>query len=371
MSQRSFPAWLLIFAGCITAVLLLEIGVRIWFSLRGSDADRVRYLETRQQIANRDAELIGLPYLNYALNPARDDVSARGYRGEDVAIPKPEGVMRIITLGGSTTYGHALTADEAYPARLQAILRADIASSIEVINLGVPGYFSLDSLISLATRGIALQPDIVIVYDGVNDAALRIFQDAACTGGDNPLFGMGLDRGIWQTDETPLPPSALYRLVAIRLGWLRDPAIFDAELRKTGLCPPEPQGVNPLDTLASNPPLLFERNLRGMTALAEAAGARVVLATFAWDRAALQAQVDGAPEQYQAEALIRAIDEQNALVRTLASELNVTLADLAAAMDDPVYFQGDHVHMTAAGTQRQAELFAQALREAGLVTPAS
>lgn len=362
MRPRSLnPLFLIVFAIFIT-LIVLEIGVRTWFSLRGTEQDRVRYLDTREEIADRDAELIGIPYLNYALNPARDDVNARGYRGESVAIPKPEGVFRIVALGGSTTYGHALTADEAYPAQLQRILRETNGEAVEVVNLGVPGYFSLDSLVNLATRGVALEPVVVIVYDGVNDAALRIFQSPECTFGENPLFGMGLDRGIWAVDDAPLPPSALYRLIAIRLGWMRDPAVFNAQLLPTGLCPPEPQNVNPLDTLAANPPVLFERNLRGMAALAEAADARVVFATFAWNRAALQAQVEATPEQYQAEALIRAIDEQNDLVRALAAGLDATLVDLAAEMGDGAYYQGDHVHMTAAGTTRQAELIAATIR---------
>jgi lysophospholipase L1-like esterase len=367
MRPRSLSPFLTILITALLTLLVLEIGVRAWFSLRGTEQDRVRYLDARAQIADRDAELIGIPYLNYALNPARDDVNARGYRGESVAIPKPEDVFRIVALGGSTTYGHALTADEAYPAQLQRILRETYGEGVEVVNLGVPGYFSLDSLVNLATRGAALEPDLVIVYDGVNDAALRIFQSPECAIGDNPLFGMGLDRGIWAVDSTPLPPSALYRLIALRLGWMRDPAVFNAQLLPTGLCPPEPQGVNPLDTLAANPPTLFERNLRGMEALARASGARVIFATFAWNRAALQAQVEATPEQYQAEALIRAIDEQNDLIRALAPELDVTLVDLASEMGDGAYYQGDHVHMTAAGTERQAALIAATIRAAQML----
>jgi lysophospholipase L1-like esterase len=367
MRHRSFSPPLVILLAILLTLTLLEIGVRVWFSTRGTEQDRVRYLDAREQIADRDAELIGIPYLNYALNPARADVNARGYRGQDVAIPKPEGIFRIVALGGSTTYGHALTAVEAYPAQLQRLLRETSGDRIEVVNLGVPGYFSLDSLVHLATRGVALEPDVVVVYDGVNDAALRIFQSPDCTAGENPLFGMGLDRGIWTVDNAPLPPSALYRLIAIRLGWMRDPAVFDAQLMPTGLCPPEPQGVNPLDTLAANPPLLFERNLRGIAAMGRSAGAQVVFATFAWDRAALQAQVDATPEQYQAEALIRAIDEQNDLVRALAAELDVTLVDLAAEMSDGAYYQGDHVHMTAAGTGRQAALIAATIRAERLI----
>src|SRR5262249_36875594 len=41
--------------------------------------------------------------------------------------------------------------------------------AIEVVNAGADGYTSADSLIALALRGLALAPDVVVVYDAIND----------------------------------------------------------------------------------------------------------------------------------------------------------------------------------------------------------
>jgi nicotinamidase-related amidase len=355
MLRTWFSRLLLVLLGIVVALVLLEGAVRLWYGANGSERERILYLYDRATIARQTAQLVGVPYLNYTLNPAFEDINDYGYRGEAVAIPKPDGVYRIVALGGSTTYGHALTADEAYPAQLQRLLRERGETQVEVVNLGVPGYFSLDSLVNLATRGLALQPDLILIYDGVNDAAVRIFQSPDCYNAASPLFGMGIDRGIWYAGEE-LPASALYRLVALRLGWIPDPTVFNAQLEPTGYCPPEPQNVNPLDMLAQNPPTLFARNLRSMAALAQGAGVEVVFVTFAWDRAAVQALLDADDTLYQGQALLNAIDEQNEVVRALAVELDAGLIDLAVQMGEGAYYQGDWVHMTAVGAARQAEV---------------
>jgi lysophospholipase L1-like esterase len=352
--------------GLTATLLLLELGVRLWFSTAGSERDRILYLEDRASITARTAQLTGVPYLNYSLNPAWEDINARGYRGALAAVPKPEGVYRIVAIGGSTTYGHGLTTPESWPYQLQQILREDYGLvQVEVVNLGAPGYYSLDSVVNLATRGLAHQPDLVIAYDGVNDAVIRMYQDPACYNGDTPLFAMGMDRGIWQFQAAELPPSALYRFIGYRLGWLEDPTVFTAALRHTGLCPPEPGGISQVDVLAQNPPTHFARNERSLAALAQSGGARMLFSTFAWDIAAAQAILTADPEQGYIRALQSAIDEQNALIRQIAAETGSLLVDLAAEMGDGPYFQGDQVHQSAAGASRQAEIYAAAV--AGLL----
>jgi len=135
--------------------------------------------------------LTGVPYLNYSLNPDWEDINSRGYRGDLVTLPKPDGIFRIVAIGGSTTYGHGLPTDQTWPYQLQQILRDQYGlAKVEVVNLGAPGYYSLDSVVNLATRGLAHEPDLVLAYDGVNDAVIRMYQDPACYNGDTPLFAI-------------------------------------------------------------------------------------------------------------------------------------------------------------------------------------
>lgn len=41
----------------------------------------------------------------YGLNPAHPEISTQGLRDDEVAIPKPPGLWRILILGDSITYG--------------------------------------------------------------------------------------------------------------------------------------------------------------------------------------------------------------------------------------------------------------------------
>lgn len=368
-ARALLPRLALVVLGLALGLVMLEIGLRLWFTTNGTERDRILYLYDSATIASKTTQLTGVPYLNYGLNPAWDDINARGIRGELVAIPKPPRVYRIVALGGSTTFGHALSVAEAWPAQLERILRDAYGyTQVEVVNLGSPGYYSLDSVVNLATRGLAHEPDLVIVYHGINDAIIRMFQDTACYTGDTPLFGFGLDRGIWQYDAADLPPSTLYRVLAFALGRMEDPASFTHRLQHTGFCPPEPSGVSLLDQLAQHPPVYFDRNLRSIIGMAQAAGAEVLLSTFAWDVAAADTLLAVNPDAHQTAAQRAAIAEQNALLTPLAAEYGALLVDLATEMTDSAYFQGDQVHQTAAGAQRQAEIYAAFLDAADIIS---
>jgi lysophospholipase L1-like esterase len=361
------PAALVVF-GLVLALAALELGLRWYYASYGSERERLLYLADRAALDARAAQLIGVPYLNYTLNPEfSDDVNNRGLRGEAVAVPKPEETYRILAVGGSTTFGHGLSVDDAWPAQLQRILRARGHPQVEVINLSAPGYYSLDSVVHLATRGLALQPDLIIDYDGLNDVVVRMYQDPGCYGGDTPLFGMGLDRGLWQASTPALPASVLYRVLALRFGWMDDPTVYTSRLQHTGLCPPEPQGVSPLALLEQNPPVYFERNLRSIIALARGAGAEVMLSSFAWDERAAEATLAADPSLDGTRALLEGIAAHNLIAQQVAQDTRALWVDLAASMGDGAYFQGDHIHQTDEGARRQAEVYADALEEAQII----
>ncbi|MBN1427519.1 MAG: hypothetical protein JXB07_03985 [Anaerolineae bacterium] len=368
MTKRILTQVVLLVFGIIMGLIVLEVGLRLWFGSHGTEHEQMMYVAERTVIDAHMAQVIGVPYLNYILNPNWEDINERGIRGELVAVPKPEGVYRILALGGSTTFGHGLTSDESWPTQMERILRDDYGyTNVEVVNLGVPGYYSLDSVVSLATRGLAHEPDLVVVYDGLNDAMIRIYQDPQCYGGDTPLFGFGIDRGIWQPGGEELPTSTLYRFLAIRFGWMEDPTAVNSRMASTGLCPPEPENIGRLDLLAQNPPSHFERNMRNMAALAQSGGAQILFSTFAWDKSAAESLLLADPSLDTLQALINAIDEQNALIQTISQDEEDLYVDLASEMGSGVYFQGDQVHQTAEGTRRQAEIYAAFFHKQGVI----
>jgi len=110
-----------------------------------------------------------------------------------------------VVLGDSFTYGLGIPVERTYPAVLETLLR-ELGDGIrrEVLNLGVTAYSTLDEAIVLETKGMALEPDLVLVGYVLNDPE-RI--------GYQPLRNHYAPVQWWQR-------SHLLRLVAkARLDW--------------------------------------------------------------------------------------------------------------------------------------------------------
>ncbi len=117
-----------------------------------------------------------IPFLKYKKNlsdtysgmgEAHNQTNNFGFRGPDVVLPKPKGRFRIICVGGSTTEeGYK---DGTYPKFLEGRLRNRFPErDIEVVNCGVSGKTTTGS-VTLLPDYFALEPDLIIVYEGVND----------------------------------------------------------------------------------------------------------------------------------------------------------------------------------------------------------
>jgi len=61
------------------------------------------------------------------------------------------------------------------------------------------------------------------------------------------------------------------------------------------------------------------------------------------------------------------VDEQNALLPNLARDTGSLFVDLVPAMNNSSYFQGDHIHQTAVGARKQAEILAAYVDAQGLI----
>ncbi|HKY32786.1 MAG TPA: SGNH/GDSL hydrolase family protein [Candidatus Polarisedimenticolia bacterium] len=100
--------------------------------------------------------------------PYRIRINSQGFRGRELAARKQPGTTRILCLGDSYTFGHHVEDGEAFPARLQESLRSS-GISAEVINAGANGFTIVDELDFLRGKGLALQPDVVVLVFSQND----------------------------------------------------------------------------------------------------------------------------------------------------------------------------------------------------------
>jgi lysophospholipase L1-like esterase len=107
-----------------------------------------------------------------------------GYRNsKDFDLTKDPKVFRILALGGSTTYGYLLDGpNDAWPAQLEGILNDALSENsnierIEVINGGLNYATSAELLLHYLFRDRYLDPDIVVIHTGGNDAKIQLFHD--------------------------------------------------------------------------------------------------------------------------------------------------------------------------------------------------
>lgn len=101
-------------------------------------------------------------------NPAAE-VNAAGYRGVAVPEAKPAGGRRIVGIGDSTMFGLGVADADSYLRQLETLLR-NAGAPVEVVNLAVAGYNSEQELEVLCARGLAFEPDLVVLGYDHNDA---------------------------------------------------------------------------------------------------------------------------------------------------------------------------------------------------------
>jgi len=287
-----------------------------------------------------------LPYLNYGFKPSwtRPPTKVRsreahtnslGYRGPEVQQPKPAGRYRIMCLGGSTTYDDGVNDDETYPVRLQQFLReARPGLDIEVINAGVNSYTTAENLANLSLRLLDLQPDAIVLYEGINDWRPRTYPDF-----DSAYFHY---RKVWD-------------------GSARHWETGEGEMAG---------GINPLIQYNSPPGqdtaanaraaghAAFERNLVSMTGIAKAHGVSVVMVSNTLDEANPYLRDDP--------AFLAGIREHNDVIRKVCEEHGTLFVDLDAQFpkggDVP---EGglfvDLVHNNARGSEIKARIIADGL----------
>ncbi len=101
--------------------------------------------------------------MDFGHQPLR--TNSRGMRDSREYAPGPHpGVVRIVGIGDSGMFGWSVAQDQDYLAVLETNLsRRAGGPRYEVLNMAVPGYNTFQEYELLRTRGLDLQPDIVVV----------------------------------------------------------------------------------------------------------------------------------------------------------------------------------------------------------------
>lgn len=146
--------------------------------------ERIQWALATVRAGGNPSRYEGHPYACYVPRPGYVNWTgvrqhnSLGFRGPEIAIPKPPGTFRIVCLGGSTTYSTAVERiEDTFVAQLEAFLRAETGhQGIEVVNAGAPGGTSADALQTVAFRLGPVEPDLLLLHTGINDSAALTLQ---------------------------------------------------------------------------------------------------------------------------------------------------------------------------------------------------
>jgi lysophospholipase L1-like esterase len=343
---------------------LLEIGSRLWLNYLATPDQYDRYV-LFTSIDSKDYAWTPHPYLSYYPTPnyhkGQTFHNSLGYRNDEFPLEKPSGVYRIVALGGSSTYDVSIKDnDKTFTAQLERLLKEDYGyQNVQVINAGVPGYNSWEMLVNLEFRGLDLDPDLVIIYEGVNDVHARMVEPSAYRGDD---FGR---RRAWQVPHVALwEHSALLRILSRTMNATRQVSVDDFVSSPTYLSWPfeyrlDEDGLDPTKILEENPPIYFQRNLENMIAVANEHRVEVLFSTWAYS----PYLNDYASKDYYQ----RGFRENNEVVKEVANRHHTSLFDFAAVMPQDAKYWADGRHVNEAGALEKARLFAEFIDTAGLI----
>jgi lysophospholipase L1-like esterase len=259
--------------------------------------------------------------------------------------------IRVFVVGGSTSFDIACTGRDAWPRRLERLLSAAFPKrTVHVVNGGVGGYTTAESIPALRLRGMSYRPDFVLIHHVYNDVNARCVKP-----GFRADYRHYRPDG-WRKDDRPpaLKRSMLYNTLAVKLGDARhyDSVYFMTMRDFDGAVyygRSDEQGN--LRRLRSVGTEIFERNIGILIGISRAGGAIPVLVTgplrqaSSWD------------------SMTIGVREGNEALRRVADRTRTPLIDLASGFpeDATLFHPGDPMHTNAAGSALKARRIADGL----------
>ena len=339
------PLKVLAALGLALAVLVLgEVGLQVRAHLK---TGRSALTEWAGQSSMVFDPATGLRVLrpNSVIGRNNDVVRANslGLRSPEVVPTRAPNSLRIIFLGASNVMGlFAPTNEDTVPAQLQARLqRALPGRVVEVVNAGIMGYILDHEDRMLERLADLLQPDMVLVYPGVNDFAIYCQSAPTARASRQPLVA-----GVYLPQWLVSPDMVRKNTAFLRPDRAKGRALIDARHHDIGR---------------------YRRGLETMVASARRRGIPIALATNTRSyrpsqSVALQAELAANARYYytclDVPGLHTLYERHNALITEVARESDAPLLDLDREIPGGAEYFADSTHFNTAGRARAADRWA-------------
>jgi len=201
--------------------------------------------------------LVALPSPNkrHVMGQSTATHNSLGFRGDE--FPAKSEKIRVVTVGGSTTYCVGVSDQDTWPAQLGKLL----GTGYEVLNLGVPGHATTEHLVMLGTVVPRFSPDVVVFHVGLND--MHCMHDVKNSELVNRCHGDLLYNSLGQCFVNRMP----------RLAILRAGVTILQNVGLAGRCPAPSPLINTAQTVDPLVMAAFRENVRQLAAMTRELGA--------------------------------------------------------------------------------------------------
>jgi len=273
--------------------------------------------------------------------------SSLGFRGPELVIPKPDGVLRIAYVGSSTTLDAYASDSESWPAIATEVVRHAIGScKVDYLNAGVAGFATDRVLRYFDGRIRQTDPDVVVVLP--RDINLDL---------DTYVVKHGLHSGIHAEPSWLARHSVLWSKIEMNATIIRRQRLAS---RSSGRSAIPAREITPA----------FDRRLRALVSRINANGSLPVLLAMSGQVRREQSKADqvaaAATDLFYMpyitiDGLLDIRDEYNRVIRRVGSELRVPVIDAHLAVPGDKQHFKDSLHYTPAGSAMAGRKIGEAL----------
>lgn len=378
---RHYVSLAVTFFNVLVLLAVIELGTRLFFEhITPIDINAQTLVTDR----NQEPFFQSHPFAAFSWIPdarfGRQRVNSQGFVStREIPFERVDNELRVVTLGGSSTVGNGNTDQNTYPRLLERLLqKAYPDRTVNVINAAAGGYSTIESLGYLQSRMLHWRPDVIVIMHGWNDMYYYVKSDEEISRWrENMNLQIMWDPKATMKNEDPLPADVQY------LSWSQFYLHLRQWLREVSYTEEDPQQVlerrydnvkrredgtlvveqQPINAAAE---ALYDTNMRQFASICETRGIRclsILQPTLMSDQAdptdpkfQRATQTALLYHSFDFRQHIEAFKRIYAVNRAVHGEQGVVDAT-SLSRNSANFF--DHIHLSAAGNGRLAELVAR------------